>query len=194
MHPVPDLFWGTGDGNKTGKNIFGKLLQDTLDFQIKRRNLHTHNHTSPLSRPLTQPNQQSRPNPPPTPPPSTTISQTHTRPRPQPNNLIPSQSTSTKTNTSQPNTSTWSKAGTPRPKQIPKQTNSTTTQNRFSPLHHHIPIQFTSSLSQSNHISQPPQNLLPPNPFPNPPTNHLNTPITHRKPILNPHLHHPKPL
>ena len=59
LHPVPDLFWGTGDGNKTGKNIFGKLLQDTLDFQIKRRNLHTHNHTSPLSRPLTQPNQQS---------------------------------------------------------------------------------------------------------------------------------------
>ena len=41
---------------------FGKLLQDTLDFQIKRRHLNTQNHTSPWSR--SQPNQQSHPHPP----------------------------------------------------------------------------------------------------------------------------------
>lgn len=37
LHPVPDLFWGTGTTKGKGKNIFSKILVDVLNFHTQRR-------------------------------------------------------------------------------------------------------------------------------------------------------------
>lgn len=144
LHPVPDTYWGTGNGNKNGRNVFGKLLHDTLDYQT-RRPLNPHNHhNTPWSKvhlgtpghmsvhqpkptnthtPINRPTQQI----------NTAQSTTSTQ---QTNTLQPTPLTrpSTSKISTQPTTPSWSKAGQPRSTLKQPPNNPIPTQNRFSPL------------------------------------------------------------
>jgi len=113
LHPVPDLFWGTGNGDKKGLNVFGKLLQDTLDFQTKRR-------TSNPSRTQTQHDQN--------------ISQT--KHASTCSNTPLSKPTHTTNAGQKQNIHTWSKASPSRHTHKPttKQPAQILTSNRFNPL------------------------------------------------------------
>jgi len=155
LHPVPDTYWGVGNGNENGKNIFGKLLHDTLDFQTRRPpNPHNH-HNTPWSKVHLG---THRPGPPthvsvhqPNPtnthaPINRPTQQTNT---PQPNTLT--LQTNTPQTSTQPTCPTWSKAGQPRSTLKQPPTTPIPTQNRFSPLQQLTPQPtYTQSVSQNN--------------------------------------------
>jgi ribA/ribD-fused uncharacterized protein len=144
LHPVPDTYWGTGNGDKNGRNIFGKLLHDTLDYQTRRpRNPQNHYNTpwskvhlgTPGPRPPTHMSVH-QPNPTNTHAPINHPTQQTNKPQPTTSTLqptTPTHQTTPKTST-QPTTPTWSKAGQPRSTLKQPPTTPIPTQNRFAPL------------------------------------------------------------